>query len=573
MKENARGSFALANVLLVLCLSFPHTSDAAEPKGSFSSFRPLSLERLYTNRLRFTSREPMISVGLMEGQERIELSATMPVRLMFEEDDIPKTLYAQPGKVFRLEPLSAKPGRVLHWIVVFSAKEKGVAEAELKKRKRAHPEARLAEVGTLNVLRGRVLDTRSFRVIVGGYLDRRRAEKEMGKLIVKASDSSEVYLHEELVQLPSGTIGIFNERGRLLHRAKDSVYAGTTQGHRVDVKAVEFGRGYRWHNREDRTYRGHLYVVLDSGGKLALVNSVGAESLLRGLVPAEIFASAPIEALKAQAVTARGEIFSKLGHRHFSEPFHLCSEQHCQVYSGAKSEQSSTDKAVRATKGLLAVRPRKTKEDPLEIVDTFYSSTCGGFSETNVVVWGTPSSPSLVAKLDAIRADDPALERFKRGLDPSNIRAFLDSYPPAECARSKFTKPKKFRWKKTFPKEAVDAITEPLGIGTLKDIEILGRGRGGRVYGIRLKGTEGDLEVLRELRIRRMFANLNSGMFVVDIERDASGALSTLTFTGGGWGHGVGMCQVGAVGRAERGQTFEQILSHYYTGAVVEPIY
>ena len=102
---------------------------------------------------------------------------------------------------------------------------------------------------------------------------------------------------------------------------------------------------------------------------------------------------------------------------------------------------------------------------------------------------------------------------------------------------------------------------------------LIGRGDGGRVAGVRVIGTRGQKVVLRELPVRRLFGNLNSGMFVVDIERSSKGIFQEITFTGGGWGHGVGMCQMGAIGRAENGQSFEQILSHYYNGAVTVGIY
>jgi SpoIID/LytB domain protein len=104
-------------------------------------------------------------------------------------------------------------------------------------------------------------------------------------------------------------------------------------------------------------------------------------------------------------------------------------------------------------------------------------------------------------------------------------------------------------------------------------VEVLGRGPGGRVIGVRVSGTSGSLEILQELPVRRAFRNLLSGLFVLDAKKNARGELAELTFRGGGWGHGVGMCQMGAIGRAERGQSYRQILEHYYGGAVVEALY
>ncbi len=138
---------------------------------------------------------------------------------------------------------------------------------------------------------------------------------------------------------------------------------------------------------------------------------------------------------------------------------------------------------------------------------------------------------------------------------------------PAAAAAPAFVRPKGQR---AIATPSTRRLAREKGI----DIEtIQGTGPGGRVTVLRHKGSRGERDVLRELPVRKLFGNLYSGMFVLDEKRGPGGALDALTFTGGGWGHGVGMCQMGAIGRAEHNQTFEQILAHYYNGAVVERIY
>jgi SpoIID/LytB domain protein len=471
-----------------------------------------------------------------------------------------------------LRPLSAKRAELRYWAVVDTKKYGETNEAEAVRADWAEKgyETKIFEAGTIVALRGNVLDTRELRIAIGGFDKERKAEALISRLSQK--QSLRPFVHEELVRAPRGIIGVYDERGRLIHRATDSVYFGTIETGRIEIEDVEHSRGYRSHGRQTRSYWGHVYAVIDRTGKLAVINSVGAEVLLKGLVPAEIFATAPAEALKAQAVTARGEIFSKLGHRHYGEPYHLCSEMHCQVYAGAGFERETANAAVEATRGLLAVRPRKNEDEPLSLVDSVYSSTCGGFSEDNEIVWDNPSSESLRARLDGI-ASDPALAVFSGGLTEQNVRSWLESYPPTECARSSFVRKDKFRWKRTFEGPELQSIVDRLKIGSLMDIRILGRGKGGRVKGLRLVGSLKTIDVVRELPVRRMFDNLSSGMFVLDLERTNDGRVKSVTFTGGGWGHGVGMCQVGAIGRAERGQDFRKILAHYYNGATVVGIY
>ncbi|MFO0724516.1 MAG: SpoIID/LytB domain-containing protein [Myxococcota bacterium] len=556
-----------ATALVLLC-TFGQTPDS----GRFLRYTPLTLADLYEKRIRFHRREPLLSVGIMDGQPQVSLGATGPMRLMFDEGDLPKTAYGPGEGRFILKKLASKPAVLRHWVIVESKGpfERSAVEEALARYKKAGRETKIFEVGTVVSLKGNVLDTRQVELGVGGFPEREQAEALMRELAKEGS--AQLFLHEELVALPSGTIGIFDEAGALLHKAIDAVYIGTTTGHQVRIAGVEFARGYKNHGREDRQYWGHVYVVIDQKGALAVVNSIGAERFLRGLVPAEIFAKSPLEALKAQAVTARGEIFSKLGHRHFGEPFHLCSEQHCQVYKGAGEEQPGPNQAVKETRGLLAVRPRQKADEPLTLVDSVYSSSCGGYSETNETVWGTPPSPSLRADVDGVKSD-PALAAVRGGLDEKNLRGFLEAYPPVDCARASLAQPGRFRWKKTFKQAELDPIGESIGVGRLKDVAVLGRGPGGRVTGLKLVGVKGSLEVLRELPVRRLFQNLSSGLFVLDLSKNDKGEILSLTFTGGGWGHGVGMCQMGAIGRAERGQTFKQILEHYYGGAAVEEVY
>ncbi|MBI4820217.1 MAG: SpoIID/LytB domain-containing protein [Deltaproteobacteria bacterium] len=561
-------TFAFAGVLSALC-----ASAAAElPPGRFAKARPLALEELYGSRVRFKKRQPVVLVGLMDLQEQVVVAGDGPIRLVFHDGDMPRTIYADSGSRFRFRPIGAKPAELQYDVVVKSEASSGpdTLTAEIATWSARGRNARVTEGGALLGLSGTVLDTRRRRLSVGPFATKAAADEFVAS--VSQEGLSELFVEESIARPPEGGIAIHDGADRLIHKAIGSVFVSPLEGERARVFDVEYARGYRWHGRETREFWGDVYVAIDRAGKLAAVNSVPAEKLLLGLVPKELFADAPIEALKAQAVTARGEIFGKLAHRHFAEPFHLCSEQHCQVYAGAGGEAPRPSEAVEATKGRVAVRPRTSKDGPLELVESYYSSSCGGFSETNDVVWGTKPSPSLGARLDEI-GTDPALERFRAHLDEPTLRVFLDSFPPVACARSKFLNAKKFRWKEIFEGEGLSQVAAKVGLSELTDVSILGRGPGNRVTGLRLKGKDKSVDVLRELPVRQLFNQLNSGLFVLDVEKDASGRVTRLTFTGGGWGHGVGMCQQGAIARAQAGHDYQRILSHYYGGAVVERIY
>jgi stage II sporulation protein D len=332
----------------------------------------------------------------------------------------------------------------------------------------------------------------------------------------------------------------------------------------VTVEQVEHGMGYSFHGYEDRTYPERLFATVDASGSLALVAALGMERLVRGVVPSEIFASAHPEALKAQAVTARGEVLAKIGARHLGDPYLLCAEQHCQVYKGMAAEQPGPDAAVEATRGeaLFAEHGGESR-----LVDSVYSAVCGGFTEDNDAVWSGPADPSLRGRPDFDPAA-PGMEPFRDGVGEALVSRFVHLDPVASyCASSGFASPEKVRWRRTLTQREVDEQCAHLGVGAVEALVVEGRGVSGRARALRIAGRRATARVYGELQIRRLFKNLNSGMFVV--ERSAAG----WTFVGGGWGHGSGMCQTGAIGRARSGASYREILAWYYSGAAPVRIY
>jgi SpoIID/LytB domain protein len=316
------------------------------------------------------------------------------------------------------------------------------------------------------------------------------------------------------------------------------------------------------------------------------------ERLVKGVVPSEIFSKAHPEALKAQAVTARGEVLAKVGARHLGDPYLLCAEQHCQVYRGLAAEKPKTDAAVEDTFGeaLFAhTRPppagdstesEEAADDeravatapPVEetvstLVNSVYSAVCGGWTEDNDVVWGGPPDPSLRGRPD-FEPTQRSVRKFADGIGDALIRRFVTQGVPSYCALSGMARADKLRWKRIFTPADVDALCAPLGIKHVRKMTVEGRGVSGRARALRIEGRDGEVaRVVGELQIRRLFKNLNSGMFVIDK------FAGKWIFTGGGWGHGSGMCQTGAIGRAQRGANYRQILAWYYSGAAPEAIY
>jgi peptidoglycan hydrolase-like amidase len=314
-------------------------------------------------------------------------------------------------------------------------------------------------------------------------------------------------------------------------------------------------------------YAGQIYVTVDRRGSVAVVNAVAADELLAGLVPAEIFPKAPMAALEAQAVAARTELLAKIGTRHFEDPYLVCATNHCQVYRGMGHEHPRTTSAISATRGLVLVRPNG------QLADAVYSASCGGSTEDNDRVWPLQSDANLRGHLDApLGPSQPTLHPFRQGITESNLAAWLAQRPPSWCGRTKLNQDK-LRWSKTVDLPTLNRLVQPLGLGAIKDIQVLERGVSGRALRVKLQGSHGNHLLRGELKIRQGLGDLRSSMFIVTPLRLTNGTLQGFNFSGGGWGHGVGLCQTGAIGMAEAGKTAREILRHYYTQSEIQPLY
>ena len=277
-------------------------------------------------------------------------------------------------------------------------------------------------------------------------------------------------------------------------------------------------------------YRGYLEVSA-AGETLRVVNVVNIEDYVRGVVPNEFSLALPaLEAVKAQAVAARTYA---LNHRaeSASRPYDLCATSACQVYRGKSSEHPLADRAVEETRGLLL----EYRGAPIEAL---YTSACGGHTE------------------DA--------ENIFAG---ERARPYLRGVACAPHARAR-------KWQvRMTPGEVVRAVRRYGPLSDVRDVQARRVGTSGRVLELAVIGGRDREElVLKGLEVRSGLG-LKESLFVMDRETDATGSVLRFVFTGKGWGHGVGLCQLGAFGMARAGASFAQILSHYYTGVSLEKAY
>ena len=515
------------------------------------------LRAIYSAEFRFTKDGlPVVPVAIAEGMSSVTLSAGAGgVRLLPEGDGGAEI---RADDTWQIHASATSAARLRYWAVVWrgpvaKAQE---ADAQVVLWKGKGEKARRFEQGTLFGVGGEVLDRREAIVGVGPSASPEEAERSLERLTAK-SPLAQPGVFTELVDRPHGQLEatggksgwkVRNEGVLWFVPAGDAPLRVEASGERGGEKLKMAG-----------SYAGRVYVTIDRHGSMAVVNAVPENKLLAGLIPAEIFPSAPEEALKAQAVAARGELLSKIGARHIGDPFRLCSQTHCQVYAGAGHETARTTAAVEATRGEVLFESAGVLADPV------YSANCGGHTENNENAWPEMQAlPSLRGHRDA---DKKAGDPYAAGVTGANVAAFIASPPPSFCGRSKLGAGDRFRWTVTRTQDELEKLLGKYRLGPIKTIEVLERGVSGRARSLRVTGATRSEVIRGELRIRQAFGNLRSSLFVVEVQAGSA------IFRGAGFGHGVGMCQTGAIGMAEAGRNYREILRHYYPGTALRKLW
>ncbi len=299
-----------------------------------------------------------------------------------------------------------------------------------------------------------------------------------------------------------------------------------------------------------REYRGSVEIAPDVYGTFNVINRVQAEDYLTSVLPSEMPASANIEALKAQAVIARTYLLHNL-RRHAVDNFNLCATSDCQVYGGRGDETATTTNAVKKTRGQVLLHNGHT-------ANALFHSTCGGRTADYSDNWSGDGPDYLVS------VDDGS--GFTGDLSSADaVRQFLDR-KTGNCESSKY-----FRWEKVYTNAELLAVIKQtipeftnnpdIKIGALNGVSILGYTPSGRVNRIRIDTDAGTFTFEKDI-IRWVFGNLKSTFFALDM-RDANGE-TEYVFRGAGWGHAVGLCQIGAMRMARNNYSYSHILAHYY---------
>ncbi len=366
---------------------------------------------------------------------------------------------------------------------------------------------------------------------------------------------------------------------------------------------VTIGIDFHWERQETQRFRGALRIIVDDD-RLVAINEIGVEDYLTCVISSEMSATASSTLLKAHAVISRSWLLAQIAKRGEAKPhqapgftlsrdtivrwydredhtlFDVCADDHCQRYQGiGRISTPHVAEAIAATRGELLY------DDCGEICDARYSKCCGGAMEVFSTCWEEKDYSYLQP-----RRDD-AVQQLPNLTQETEAQQWIRTSPSAFCNTTDKgvlaqvlnhydqETPNFYRWTVSYSQaELTELLWERsrIDVGQVKMLEAIERGPSGRIKLLHIVGTKGELTLGKELEIRRSLSDshLYSSAFVVDSEDiDSQGIPSRFVFHGAGWGHGVGLCQIGAALMAEKGYTYNQILGHYYPGALLKQAY
>lgn len=326
----------------------------------------------------------------------------------------------------------------------------------------------------------------------------------------------------------------------------------------------------------EKQYRGKGEVAFNSAGTLAGINELPIEQYLYGVVPKELppVPYGEVEAQKSQAIAARTYALSNLGKRK-TDGYDLLPTSSDQVYGGFDAEHPISNQAVDGTKGVVATYEGK-------LIDAVFNSTSGGYSANNEDIWSSEAVPYLRGVPDAERGKAlehvPTLEVFKNHSNPTSLRAAKEG--DFESDWSKYHR-WSFEWSAAEMRDVLSTYYNK-DVGEVKEINVLERSNSGRVLKIEFVTENGTFyETKDKVRWALQYINSNGGksvllstlFFIEPVIEPSTKVVTGFKAYGGGWGHGVGLSQTGAMGMAVKGKTYEEILKHYYQGIDLEISY
>lgn len=376
-----------------------------------------------------------------------------------------------------------------------------------------------------------------------------------------------------------------------------------------EVKDVTIGVNFHWERKENQRFTGGLGIIVEGLRpgegelRLTLVNRLPVEDYLKSVISSEMSATSSEALLKAHAVISRSWLFAQLAaakapksrkgwveseeerviwyDREDHLNFDVCADDHCQRYQGiTRQSRREVEEAVDATRGVMLT------DASGEVCDARFSKCCGGVFEEFESCWQEEPHPYLKALRDGrdetdfpdLRNEEAAREwilgspaAFCNTRDARVLSEVLNSYDQET--------PDFYRWKVEYSAEELSELLRRrtgIDFGSILELRAIERGTSGRIIRLLVKGTKTTKTIGKELEIRRSLSesHLYSSAFVAEgLDADGTGIPARWELHGAGWGHGVGLCQIGAAMMAHEGYSWEAILAHYFPGATLKKHY
>ena len=350
----------------------------------------------------------------------------------------------------------------------------------------------------------------------------------------------------------------------------------------IYLKSIKAGRGFHWQKSISIKILGDLHISsLES--YLFVVNKVYLEDYLMCVATSEMSGNCPLALLEAQTIVARSWILAAAEKKHKDLDLDACNDDCCQRYQGIANINQESIKAAKNTRGIILVH-----DD--EVCDTRYSKSCGGISENNENVWDTDPKPYLISVVDSrsSKNNDVTSENGFRQWIKRKTFSFCGPEFIPESELTKFlgsvdVRGQYFRWKISYNNEEItDLINSKTkkSFRNIRSLKPLKRGKSGRITELEIAGeadggSADSILIKSEYEIRRVLHHefLYSSAFTVETNSDDENRENRFTLIGAGWGHGVGLCQIGALGMALEGRKTDEILLHYYHSSEMRNTY
>lgn len=509
-----------------------------------------------------SSKKPIVRIGMIQSADEIYFASKNP--FSFCDMAGKKIASGKSDHSYMVKIYKAQPSEIRYCVRLAIAEEEDVAlniQADLEKRGIITV---LWRPGLVLQLANRTFDNREYWLITGPFQNHQAAFEYTKKyepigeaVVVKdiAKESKGLLQCEDII-CPNGL--------RIVPENENST---------IELHNVTVGIEFHWQHKKTQLLPGILEINMNNNGKLLAINELDIETYLISVNSSEMTKENPIELLKAQTIAARSTILATMGKHHYDENFHICADDHCQCYHGVANISEASRQAAKKTEGENLLYKNR-------ICDARYAKICGGIMEDYRYVWDHREVPYLVSGIDGNENIEYPID------DETKILNYINNSPDVWCNTQKYEISSSlpyntrdlFRWKVSYTrKDLEDILIRRLGqdFGSLIDIITGKRGHSGRLIYIDIIGSKKNIRVGKELQIRRALSesHLYSACFYIDRERDDSSNVILFHLKGAGWGHGVGLCQVGATVMAQKGFGYKEILAHYYKNSTLEKLY